>query len=392
MSHPYTGDPDARRLRAELQSRWMDAYAPTRHVDTILVVVALALAGVGLVTIFSAKLHQLTLQGLPNTLYLNRQLVALLIGLVAMAVASMVDYRRLQSYAVVLYGTVIVLLVAVLTPLGTAVGGSQRWLVVGPLQLQPSELAKVAVLIAIAALLSEAKGQPGLGEVAIGLLIAVVPTALVFVQPDLGTAMVFVFLAAGMFLVGGVRVRYLVTLVVGGIVGFLVALQTALIQDYQVRRLTAFLDASDPALAQGAAFHTRQSLIAVGSGQLSGKGLFQGTQTALAYVPENHTDFIFTVVGEEFGFVGTSAVVALFAVLVWRALMIAATAKDLFGRLVAAGIASILTFQVFVNVGMTIGLMPVTGLPLPFVSYGGTSLIVWFAMVGVLQSIHMRRF
>ncbi|MEX0705807.1 MAG: rod shape-determining protein RodA [Nitriliruptoraceae bacterium] len=392
MSNRYTGDPDARRLRAELQSRWMDAYAPTRHVDTILVVAALALAGIGLVMIFSAKLHQLTLQGLPNTLYLNRQLVALAIGLVVMVVASMVDYRRLQSYVFVLYGTVIVLLIAVLTPLGNAVGGSQRWLVVGPAQLQPSELAKVAVLIAIAALLSEAKAQPGLGEVAIGLVIAVVPTVLVFVQPDLGTSMVFVFLAAGMFLVGGVRVRYLVALVIAGIVGFLVSLQTELIQDYQVRRLTAFLDASDPALAQGAAFHTRQSLIAVGSGQLSGKGLFQGTQTALAYVPENHTDFIFTVVGEEFGFVGTSAVVALFAVLVWRALMIAATAKDLFGRLVASGIASILTFQVFVNVGMTIGLMPVTGLPLPFVSYGGTSLIMWFSLIGVLQSIHMRRF
>ncbi|MEX2325094.1 MAG: rod shape-determining protein RodA [Nitriliruptoraceae bacterium] len=387
-----SGSFDERALRAQLQSRWMDAYSPMRHIDTILVLATLALTGIGLVMVFSAKLHALTIQGLPNTLYLTRQLIALLIGLVFMAAATTIDYRRMQPFAAVIYGIVLVLLIAVLTPLGTQVGGSQRWLVLGFFQLQPSELAKIAVIVAVAALLAEAKGAPSLVDVCLSLLLAIVPMMLVFFQPDLGTSIVFVWLIAVLFLVAGVKARYLTLLVIAGVAGFILALQTPLIQDYQVRRLTAFLDASDPALAQGAAFHTRQSLIAIGSGQLTGKGLFQGTQTALAYVPENHTDFIFTVVGEEFGFVGTSVVVLLFAIVVWRALSIAATAKDLFGTLIAAGIAGILTLQVFVNVGMTIGIMPVTGIPLPFVSYGGTSLIVWYAMIGMLLNIHMRRF
>ncbi len=392
MSVGYGADREHRMLREQLQSRWMDAYAPARHVDTVLILACLALSGVGLVMVFSAKLHTLTVQGLPNTLYLNRQLVALLIGIVVMAAIAFIDYRRLQPFAAVIYGLSFLLLILVLTPLGAEVGGSQRWLVLGFVQLQPSELAKVAVLVAVAALLDEAKGQPGIGEVSIGLLLTVVPLALVFFQPDLGTSVVFVWLLAVLFLVGGVKARYLTALAALAILGFIVALQTDLIQDYQIRRLTAFLDASDPALAQGPAFHTRQSLIAIGSGQLLGKGLFQGTQTALAYVPENHTDFIFTVVGEEFGFIGTAVVVALFAVVVWRALRIAAGAKDLFGTLLASGIAGMLALQVFVNVGMTIGIMPVTGIPLPFVSYGGTSLIVWFTMMGILLSIHMRRF
>jgi rod shape determining protein RodA len=392
VSSGYGVDREQRMLRDALQQRWLDAYAPTRHVDAVLVVAAVALSCIGVLMVFSAKLHALTMQGLPTTLYVTRQLVALGLGLACMVAAALVDYRRLQSYAAVAYGSVVLMLVAVLTPLGSAVGGSQRWLVVGPIQVQPSELAKIALLLAVAALLAEAKGSPGALEVGIGLVLVAVPMVLVFLQPDLGTSIVYVWLLGVLLLIAGVKARYLVGLGIAGLVGIVAVLQTELIQDYQVRRITAFLDASDPALAQGAAFHTRQSLIAIGSGQLTGKGLFQGTQTALAYVPENHTDFVFTVVGEEFGFVGTSVVVVLFAVLVWRALRIAAGAKDVFGTLVAGGIAGMLTLQVFVNVGMTIGIMPVTGLPLPFVSYGGTSLIVWFTMIGLLLNIHMRRF
>jgi rod shape determining protein RodA len=156
--------------------------------------------------------------------------------------------------------------------------------------------------------------------------------------------------------------------------------------------LTAFLNLDDPSIAQNAAFQTRQSLIAIGSGQFAGRGLFQGTQTSLSYVPENHTDFIFTVIGEEFGFVGSTLVLGLFCVIVWRGLRIALHAKDMFGTVVAAGIVAMLTLQMFVNIGMTVGIMPVTGLPLPLLSYGGTSLITWFAMIGLLLNIHMRRF
>jgi rod shape determining protein RodA len=392
VTHGYGADRDQRILRESLQQRWLDPYAPTRHVDAVLVVAAVALSCIGVLMIFSAKLHALTSQGLPTTTYVTRQLIALGIGLACMVVAALVDYRRLQSFAVAAYAAVALMLVAVLTPLGSAVGGSQRWLIVGPIQVQPSELAKIALLVALAALLAEAKGSPGVLEVGIGLVLTAVPTVMVFLQPDLGTSLVYVWLLGVLFLIAGVRARYLVGLGVAGIVGLVAVLQTDLIKDYQLRRITAFLDASDPALAQGAAFHTRQSLIAIGSGQLTGKGLFQGTQTALAYVPENHTDFVFTVVGEEFGFVGTGVVVVLFGVLAWRALRIAAGAKDLFGTLLAGGIAGMLTLQVFVNVGMTIGIMPVTGLPLPFVSYGGTSLIVWFTMIGLLLNIRMRRF
>jgi len=388
----YGEDRRVRMLRERVQRRWGSAYAPVRHLDPVLVVTSLLLSGVGFMAIYSAKLQALTSQGRPATEYLSRQLIAFVIGLVALVVASLVDYRKLQSYATVLYSGSVFLLFLTLTPLGTEINGSQRWLVLGGFQLQPSELAKIAVLIAVAAALHEAKGEPGVGTVGVGLLATLIPMGLVFLQPDLGTSIVFVGLAAALFLIGGVKARYLVTLVVSGFVGVIVALQMEVIQAYQLGRLTSFLGASDPALAQGGAYHTRQSLIAIGSGQFSGKGLFEGTQTALQYVPENHTDFVFTVIGEEFGFVGTSFVLALFLLLVWRALRIAVMAKDLFGTLVAGGIASVLALQVVINVGMTIGIMPVTGLPLPFVSYGGTSLIVWFTMVGLLLNVHMRRF
>ena len=193
-------------------------------------------------------------------------------------------------------------------------------------------------------------------------------------------------------LVGGVKGRYLLGLAAAGVGATVTAFRLDFIEGYQVERLTAFLDAGNSELAQTSAFHTQQSLIAIGSGQFVGKGYLQGTQNTLSYVPENHTDFIFTIVGEEFGFVGGVVVLALFCVLIWRGLRIAILAKDLFGTLVASGVVGLLALQVFVNVGMTIGIMPVTGIALPLVSYGGTSLIIWFALIGLLLNIHMRRF
>ena len=226
-----------------------------------------------------------------------------------------------------------------------------------------------------------------------GLVLVAVPAALVFLEPDLGTAIAFVWVTFVLFLVGGVKARYLLgpgrdRRGRGG------------------RRASAWTSSrptsssgsrrsstrATPTLAQGPAFHTRQSLIAIGSGQFAGKGYLAGTQNNLAYVPENHTDFIFTIVGEEFGFFGAVIVLGLFAILLWRGLRIAMMAKDLFGTLVAASIVALLLLQVFVNVGMTVGIMPVTGIPLPFMSYGGTSLIVWFGLIGLLLNIHMRRF
>ncbi len=388
----YGQDRTDRILRERVQSRWAAAYAPTRHLDPVLVTAALILSAIGMVVIYSARYQALTVQELPSTTFVGRQLIALLVGLVALGVAAAFDYRHLRGYAAVLYLGSLALLVLTLTPLGTEINGSQRWLIIAGVQIQPSELAKVAVLVSLAALLHERKGEPGLPTVGIGLALVGVPMALVFLQPDLGTSIVFVWLAAVIFLVGGVKARYLIGLVVAGIAGFVASLRLELIQSYQLQRLTGFLDAGDPSLAQGPVFQTRQSLIAIGSGQFMGKGLFEGTQTSLSYVPENHTDFIFTVVGEEFGFVGAAIVLALFLVIIWRGLRIAVLSKDLFGTLIAAGIVGIFTLQVFLNVGMTVGIMPVTGIPLPFVSYGGTSLIVWLAMVGLLLNVHMRRF
>ena len=392
MATNHGQDREQRQQRAQVQSRWMEVYDPVRHLDPVLVLTALALTIIGLVAIYSAKLVALAAQGLPPTTYVSRQLLALAIGVLVMVVVAVVDYRVIRVYAPVLYVVSVILLGLVLSPMGTAFGGAQRWIVVGGFQLQPSELAKLAVLVVVAAMLHESEGRPRAGVVLACLVLTLLPTALVFLQPDLGTSMVFVWSTAVLFLLGGVQARYLVGLTLSGIIGVIVALQTELIQDYQLTRLTAFLNAGDASAAQTAAFQTRQSLIAVGSGQFAGKGLFEGTQTSLSYVPENHTDFIFTVIAEEFGFLGSSVVLGLLLVLVWRGLRIAILAKDTFGTLVAGGVVAILTLQVFVNVGMTVGIMPVTGLPLPFISYGGTSLIVWFAMVGLLLNIHMRRF
>ena len=392
MDVPYGQDRVERIQRERVQSRWAAAYAPVRHLDPVLVVSALLLSGAGLIAIYSAKLQALSVQGEPLTTFVGRQSIALVIGIVALALAALFDYRHLRGYAAPLYLGALVLVVLTLTPLGTEINGSRRWLVVGGVQLQPSELAKLAVLVSVAALLHERKGEPGLPTVAMSLVLVGVPMALVFMQPDLGTSIVFVWIAATLMLVGGVKARYLVALAGLGAVGIAAALRMELIAAYQMQRLTGFRSASDPGLAQGPVFQTRQSLIAIGSGQFFGKGLFEGTQTSLSYVPENHTDFIFTVVGEEFGFLGAAVVLGLFLIVIWRGLRIAVLAKDLFGTLLASGIVSIFALQVFLNVGMTVGIMPVTGIPLPFVSYGGTSLIVWLAMIGLLLNVHMRRF
>ncbi len=373
-------------------SRLVPRIDPLRRIDGVLLTAVLALTGIGFVAIYSAKLVALSTQGLPTTLYLNRQLIAFVIALLVLVLAVYVDYRDVRTATPVLYAGAVLLLIVTLTPLGTEINGSQRWILLFGVQLQPAEFAKIAVLLALAAVFHEAKGQPRLVHIAAGLLLTVIPALLVFRQPDLGTSLVFFWLFAVIAVVAGVRLRALVTLGVGAVASIVAAVQFGVIQSYQISRLTAFLNLDDPSIAQNAAFQTRQSLIAIGSGQFAGRGLFQGTQTSLSYVPENHTDFIFTVIGEEFGFVGSTLVLGLFFVIVWRGLRIALHAKDMFGTVVAAGIVAMLTLQMFVNIGMTVGIMPVTGLPLPLLSYGGTSLITWFAMIGLLLNIHMRRF
>ncbi len=388
----YGSDRDQRLLRDRIQTRWMDAYAPSRHLDLLLVLSVLALSAVGVVMVYSATHYRLQLEDLDPALFATKQVVHLIVALVAMVVVAVVDYHYARAYAPIIYLGAVLLLVVVLTPVGNEVRGTQGWIGLGAFQLQPAELAKVAVVVAIAALLHERKAEPNLATVGAVLAIVGLPAVLILAQPDFGTFLVFPWAAFVLLLAAGTRGRWLVGLAVLAGAGVVAVFQLGLLESYQVARLTAFLDPSNAALAQSAAYNANQSMIAIGSGGLVGKGFLQGTQTSLSYVPENHTDFIFTVVGEEFGFLGATMVLGLFAILLWRGLRIAVLAKDLFGTLVAAGAVAVFTLQLFVNVGMTLGIAPVTGIPLPFVSYGGTSLLSAYLLVGLLLNVHMRRF
>jgi rod shape determining protein RodA len=379
-----------RLAREAVQRKWSTAYSPLRHIDLVLIGAALALTVFGLVMIYSATFHGLEARGANPLHFVTRQSVALVIGLAGMVAAMLVDYRVFRAWAPVLYAvSIVMLIITVLT--GTTVNAARAWIVLGGFQFQPAELAKPALIVMLGALFHERREEAlGLRALMEALAFASVPMLLILAQPDLGTAIVFVAIVFGVLLLARVRVRYMAALALIGVLSLFGALQLNILKEYQVDRLTSFLDRESDAL--GAGYNVNQATIAVGSGQITGQGLFQGSQTALSYVPENHTDFIFTVVGEELGFVGAALLLGLFAVLLWRALRIAAVSRDAFGTLLAGGIIAVFSFQLFINVGMSIGIMPVTGLPLPFVSYGGTSLIGSFIMIGLLQNVHMRRF
>lgn len=363
--------------------------APIRHVDPALVITAVSLAAFGVLMVYSATGPRLTADGLPRNLFLVRQVAFAVVAVVLMVLVAAFRYQRLKAWGPTFYVAMLVLLGIVLSPLGTRTAGAQRWISFGAFQLQPSELVKVAVIVVLASLLAGGRGDPSPITVARALAVVAVPALLIFAQPDLGTIMVLVAIAAGMLLVAGIRIRFLLALLLVGALAFYGAVQLGVLEDYQVARLTAFLDpASDP---QRTGYNLNQAKIAVGSGQLLGKGLFAGTQTNLDFVPEVHTDFIFTAVGEELGFVGAAGLLGLFAVFLWRGIRIAMLSKDPFGSLLAAGVVSMVAVQVFVNIGMTIGVMPITGIPLPFVSYGGSSLVTTFVATGILLNIHMRR-
>jgi rod shape determining protein RodA len=383
-------DESSRHQREVMQRRWAAPYDPTRHLDVGLLLGVLALIGFGLVMIYSATASRLEAAGADPMRYVNRQLLALGIGLAAMVAVMVVDYRSFRAWAALAYTASIFMLVLTSTT-GETVNASRAWIVVGGLQFQPAELAKPALIMMLAALFHERREDAlGLRALVEALALAAVPMLLIVAQPDLGTAMVFVAITFGVLLLARVRVRYMAALLLIGVATIVGVLQTDALEEYQKARLTAFLDpAGDP---RGAAWNVNQAQIAVGSGQITGQGLFNGSQTALAYVPENHTDFIFTVVGEELGFLGASVLLALFGLVLWRALRIAAMSRDTFGTLLAGGVVSVFVFQMFINIAMSVGIMPVTGLPLPFVSYGGTSLIGSLIMVGLLQNVHMRRF
>ncbi len=365
---------------------------PIRHLDLTLVLVMLALIGVGLLLIYSATHRSLEAIGADPGLYLKRQATFAALGVVAALVVASVDYRFYKVYAGMIYLGAVVLLILVRTPLGTAVKGSQRWFEFSGFQITPSEFAKLALVVMLATYLSELRRSTSelqLPHVYTATAIAGFPALLVFLQPDLGTSIVLASILVGVLVVAGARARHLALLALTAIVLIVAALQTGLVREYQLERVRALFDPAN--VSESALWNREQAEIAIGSGGITGLGYLRGTQTNLDFVPEQHTDFIFTVAGEEFGFVGAVTVLLLFAVLLWRALRIAVLAKDPFGSYVAAGIASFFAIQMFVNVGMTVGIMPITGITLPFVSYGGSSLITNAVAVGLLLNIHMRR-
>ena len=379
------------RIGGEPISARMARKAPIRHLDLSLLTISVLLAAYGVVMVYSVTIHRQQEAGLDETQFLKRQLAYAMAGILVLFVMSSFDYRHLRGFSPFVYGTTILGLLLVLTPLGAVQKGASRWIDLGAFQIQPSELAKIALIITLSAYLAERMGDVRVRDIALCVALAVFPMFLIFLEPDLGTAMVFVALTAALLLIGGAKIRHFLVLGILGVVAVTAALQTGVLQDYQVHRITAFLDPNPDIRSVG--YNLTQSKIAIGSGGFRGKGIGgENTQTSLDFVPEQHTDFIFTAVGEQVGFVGSATLLGLFAFLLWRAIRIATMARDLFGVLLASGCAALWAFQLFVNIGMTMGIMPITGIPLPFISFGGSSLITNFAAVGLLMNIHMRRF
>lgn len=354
----------------------------TSRVDWVLLGVVLLLVIIGLTMIYSATRAEM------GTRKLGLQIVWVCLGLAVMFLFACVDYSRWQSLALPFMGLTVVLLLIVLG-LGHVVKGAARWIPVGPLNIQPSEMLKIALILVLAGYLASREEEiEDFGLVVKTLAIMGGPTLLVLLQPDLGTPVLLFLVWLTIMFVAGARLLHLTAILMAFVLLFAAAWGFGLIHDYQKDRIAAvFLGHDDP---QGSGWQQKQSLIAIGSGHFAGKGLLKGTQS-LGFVPDQETDFIFTVVGEETGFLGSVFVLALYGTLLYRALMIAALAKDAAGRLIAAGLSGMLLVHVLVNVGMTIGLGPVKGMPLPFVSYGGSNMLTMMAAAGLLQSIYIHR-
>jgi rod shape determining protein RodA len=345
--------------------------------DPVLLLTTLALGGIGILAVYTSEADY-------RQVYAVNQALGLLAGLAGAVVLALFDYRRLLRHLRLVYGLAIAMLLVVLA-IGFEVNGSQSWVGVGPIQVQPSEFVKPLTIVVLAGYVAQSSfGQSLTFLQALGIV--GVPTLLVLAQPDLGTAMVFGAIFVAVVYVGGARWYQLGALCAAGAVAFLLAIKLRILEDYQVARLTSFLDPqnADPADS----YQVENSKMAIGSGGITGKG-FDASSTLgdLGYLPEDRTDFIFANLAERAGFVGSILVLLVFFLLIWRVLHTATLSRDRFGVLVPVGVAAMLTFHVLVNVGMATGIMPVTGLPLPFVSYGRSNLIVSLLSVGLVQSV-----
>jgi rod shape determining protein RodA len=376
-------------LRKELRS-------PLRYADYSLGLVAVVLAAIGVALNYSATWRILEFNGQDPATFAKRQILFVAIGIVVMLAATFLDYRLYRDFANSAYLVVMLALVGVLF-FGVERNGARAWyeLPGQTFQIQPAEFAKVAVIVALAAFVANQGGHLRLVTLSNAYLMLAVPLGLIYLQPDLGTMLVFVAIGMGVLLVAGAQLKHIfVTSLIGVVV--VVAMFSSdnlggpeLLRQTQEQRLTAFLDPGFD--VQGASYNINQSQIAIGAGGLRGQGWLQGTQTNLNLVPEQETDFIFTALGEEFGFVGVSVLLMLYAYMLARIWFIARASNDLFGAFACVGALSMLTFQIFQNIGMTMGIMPITGIPLPFLSHGGSSTLVAFGLVGLVINVSARR-
>ncbi|HMD94641.1 MAG TPA: rod shape-determining protein RodA [Trebonia sp.] len=360
-----------------------------RSWDWLLILVTCGLAGIGTLLVWAATEPSLRAAGLDPHYYLRKQILWAAGGIILLFVTASIDYRWYRRWAPAIYAASLLLLLAVLSPAGQSVNGAKAWIALpGGFQVEPSEFAKLGLVLSTAWLLSRRpleSGRPGLKDVGLAVLAAAPLIILVEREPALGVMLVLVVTLAGMIVVSGIRLYWVGSLVAAAAAVIYGISRMHLLKGYQLTRLTAFLHPSND--LAGAGYNAQQAKIAIGSGGLFGQGLFHGTFTGGNFVPSVQTDFIFTVAGEELGFAGCAVIVFLLGVVVFRAVRIAAVTDDMFGMLVASGVAIWFLFQSFVNVGMTIGIMPITGLPLPFVSYGGSAIFADMIAIGLLQSV-----
>jgi rod shape determining protein RodA len=361
--------------------------------DPVLTAVVGLLLFIGTLLVWAATRDWYTRNGLDGQYYLKRHIINILIGLVLAYGVTVIDYRLLRAYTPFLWGAGVLGLVIVLIPgLGAEINGAKAWIALpGGFQIQPAELAKIAIIIGMSMILSERSHDsdgPTTRDVLQSLAVAAIPVLLIILQPDMGTVLIISAAVVTIIAVSGAPARWVTALLLLAVLGGFVAVKAGVISEYQVNRLQTFVDPT--ADTQGAGYQLRQARITVGSGGLIGTGLFNGPQTNGRFVPEQQTDFIFTVAGEQLGFIGSGAILILYLILLMRGFSIARRTNDPFGRLVCTGVIAWFAFQIFENIGMTLGLMPMTGVPLPFISYGGSSMFATLIGIGLLQNVHAR--
>jgi len=364
-----------------------------QNFDNLLNLAVAGLLLIGTLRVYAGTREWFRSYGLDPEYYLKRHILNILIGALLAYGTTLVDYRLLRAYMPIIWLASVIGLIIVLIPgFGSKINGARAWISLpGGFQLQPAELAKIAIIVGIAMIMADrenAHEDPNDLDVLKALAISAVPVLLIVAQPDLGTVLIISAAILAMISASGAPSRWVIGLLILAVIGVFAAVQTGAVSQYQIARLQSFVDPSaDP---QATGYQLRQSRITIGSGGILGKGLFNGPQTNGRFVPEQQTDFIFTVAGEELGFIGCSLILALYVLFFLRAFAICRRSSDLFGRLVCIGVIAWFSFQAFENIGMTMGLMPMTGVPLPFLSYGGSSMFANLIGVGLLQNVHSR--